>query len=163
MAKNPKDRGKPGRVPQDIGDGDRSEFLRLIRSGFGIHMALAEMKIGWNRYDRTLKNDREFRREVDHAVAYRRENLVALRYAQALGGDPRALDMLIARDDEAERFAIRMRAERKAATLAAEAVAKHPPGAITVKVEYEEPDGRLHRPDGPPPAPAAPGPAEDPP
>lgn len=101
MPSKPKRRGPS---PRKLSAEERTEFLALLRSGFGQHMALRQIRVGWQRFAFTRKRDRAFAREIREAEAFRREQLVSLRYAQALGGDAQALQFLIGREDAAQRF-----------------------------------------------------------
>ena len=90
-----------GPRPRKLDDKERAEFLRLVSMGFGIHMALEQLAIGWARFHRERTKNKSFREDLKHAIARRDERLISLRYSQALEGDGRALDYMISRIDRA--------------------------------------------------------------
>ncbi len=96
-----------------IGIEERARLLELIRRGFGLHMALAEMKTHYRRYARALKKIRGFKGEVRRALEYQSEQLVALRFAAAMDGSERAQEFMIHRNDRAREFAAHMKLRRK--------------------------------------------------
>jgi hypothetical protein len=157
----------PGFAPIDLTPEEREEFLTLVRGGFGVNMALHQMRIGRYRFYRILKEDPEFRSEVEHARAFDREYLFFLRRKLAVGDeekdippDPAGLEFLIRQGAAAERFGWERReaARTRRDAKSSGGVAKQ----VRVKIEYDEPDDRLHRPDDPPATPAAPGPEDGP-
>lgn len=109
---------KRGPTPRKLSDEERTGFLELIRSGFGVHLALQKLSIGWARYDRERQRRPAFAREVAAAEACRDEQLVALRYTQALAGDSDALTFMINRADRIQRFRTERRDRRRAAAEA---------------------------------------------
>ncbi len=110
----------PGRVPKDLDDAEKAEFLRLRRTGIGVNAALLKMGVGSNRYRRTMKADAEFRRDAAAAADYLIEALVMLRYQAAVtGGDAAAQEFLISRHDRAKQFAATMRERRREAAASA--------------------------------------------
>lgn len=138
--------GKPGPVPKgEFGAEERARFLELIAGGFGIHMALREMRTNHRRYRLTAKRVRGFRREVEGAIESRRETLFSLQYAAALGGDTDAQRFLMNHEARSREFEARHRLAQ------AEFKAKQPP-----KDESDQPrrivipgfDDRYDRPQG---------------
>lgn len=95
-----------------LGSEERAKLLELIRSGFGIQLALAEMKTHWRRYERAVRKVRGFRGAVKRALEFQIENLVSLRYSAAIDGSERAQEFLINRNDRAKFFAAEMRRRR---------------------------------------------------
>lgn len=113
-------RTPPGRVPKDFDDAEKSEFLRLRRSGLGVNAALLKMAVGSSRYRRTMRADPEFRRDAEAAADYLIEALVMLRYQAAVkGGDAGAQEFLISRHDRARQFAATMRERRRESAASA--------------------------------------------
>lgn len=106
-------RTPPGRVPKDLDDAEKAEFLRLRRSGVGVNAALLKLTIGSGRYRRTLRSDPEFRRDAEAAADYLIESLVMLRYQAAVkDNDAGAQEFLINRHDRARQFAATLRLKR---------------------------------------------------
>jgi hypothetical protein len=108
MPSKPKKKQSRGRPRLIFADEERSIMLRLLRKGFGIQTALAELKIGYRRFDRTLQEFPDFALEIRNVIALRDEQLIAIRYAQALEGEPSALEFMISRADRARQFKLRM-------------------------------------------------------
>jgi len=125
--------GRPGPPPRRLTDEERTKFIGYLRLGLGVRMAASKMGVSWERIDRERKESVGFAAAVSAAKAECIENLVALRYSQAIGGDGRALEFLIARADRARQFAEEMRLRRAAQQQA------HPTG-VTIKVEYPNPE-----------------------
>lgn len=83
------------------------------------------MGIGWRRYARTVKYDREFRSEVNGLDELLIEPIVALRRKAAIDlEDPDAQEFLINRYDKSKQFAATMRLKRKELKLAESQMAK---------------------------------------
>jgi hypothetical protein len=95
-----------------LGSEERTKLLALINQGFGIQLALTELKTNWRRYDRTIRKVRGFRGSVKRALEYQVENLVSLRYSAAIEGSERAQEFLINRADRARYFSAEMRRRR---------------------------------------------------
>jgi len=94
---------------------ERDKFIGLIRQGYGIHGALADLKTSHRRYLLTCERVKGFRQAIQHAIVYRLEFLVSLRYAEALGGDSRAQEFLINRHDRRHEFLARLKIDAAAA------------------------------------------------
>jgi len=101
---------------------ERDKFIGLIRQGYGIHGALADLKTSHRRYLLTCERVKGFRQAIQHAIVYRLEFLVSLRYAEALGGDSRAQEFLINRHDRRHEFLARLKIDAAAAARTSIAV-----------------------------------------
>jgi hypothetical protein len=113
---------KPGRKPKPHFDtSERQAFLSLLAEGFGIHQALREMGAGYERYRRTCRRVKHFRRDIAHTKASTLERLIHLRYQHATtDGHPEqgtALQFLIGRMDKREAFDKEIRTRLKCARV----------------------------------------------
>jgi hypothetical protein len=156
LTEEPMGRGRP---PLPVfSDEEQEQFLELIESGFGINMACKEMGVTWHRLDKSRKADPEFTAAIERADEHLGEKHLFLLHgiAERENGHIDALKYLVARRDNAKQFQARMAQERELARSSGGPVA----GQVRIKIEYDEPDDRLHRPDDPPAAPAAPGPED---
>lgn len=112
---------KPGRKPKGhFDDEEIDNFLGRLRDGYGIALALEELKTSYRRYKLTEKRVRGFRRSVKLALMCSRQELLRLRFRQAKDGDARAQEFLINRNDRADQFGRLMKQRR------AEFAAKNP-------------------------------------
>lgn len=111
--------GKRGPSPKKLSDEERAGFLDLIRGGFGVSLACAQLKIHWSQFDKERRRNKAFAAEVAAAERARDEQLVSLRYTHALAGDPDALEFMINRSDRICRFRAERADRRRAAAAAA--------------------------------------------
>jgi hypothetical protein len=84
--KKKKPTGRPFKGP--FTPDEQSELLNLIRSGFGLAVALQTMHSGWSRYRRSLAQDEEFREAVQLAIRYKRDCYMFRLHEIAVSGDP---------------------------------------------------------------------------
>jgi hypothetical protein len=138
---------KPGPKPTEFDNEEICKFLDCLRHGYGIALAIAELKTSYRRYKLTLKRVRGFRREVRLASACSRQALIRLRYEAAEGGDARAQEFLIGRDDRARQFAREMKQRR--AEFAARNPSPEEPGDADTPRRIIIPDADDRYPDRP--------------
>jgi hypothetical protein len=75
------------------------EFLKLVHDGLGRLMVCSQLKVSERALNRALAQSPNFRRALEHVEQMRAENLFAILYSAALGGDTQAARFLLARHD----------------------------------------------------------------
>jgi predicted DNA-binding protein (UPF0251 family) len=94
---------EPEPEPARLSRHDQIEFLRLVHDGLGRLMACSQMKVSERALKRTLTHSLNFRRALEHVEQMRAENLFAILYASALGGDTQSARFLLNRHDQSRR------------------------------------------------------------
>jgi hypothetical protein len=89
--------------PSRLSRPQQLEFLGLVHDGLGRLMACSQLKVSENALRRTLARSPSFRRALEHVERMRAENLFAILYAAALGGDTQSARFLLARHDRESR------------------------------------------------------------
>ena len=89
----------PESEPSGLSRHQQIEFLRLVHDGLGRLMVCSQLKVSERALKRTLARTPSFRRALEHVERMQAENLFAILYATALGGDTQAARFLLARHD----------------------------------------------------------------